>query len=200
MKKLALLTLVFLLCLSLCSCGVSNNEETTAVETELPTETIPEETTTSVDEDHFQVTADNGTVLNIEKPKDSVEVTRNDGTVETLSSLELAQIYLDNKIKFEKNYEGAYVKIIAPVEEVHGRTIMDGHELSSYIVLSGRWTVEVAEDHPLLEELSRGDMVVVTGAIYKGGCLGAYNGIAMMGSCYVYSIEGAETTLELYSE
>lgn len=187
MRKALLLCLMYALVLSLCACGGND----TTVETEAPT---------TINENQYQATTDNGTVLNIDKPKDTAEVTRNDGTVETLTCLDLSQIYLDNQVKFEKNYEGALVKITAPVEEVHGRTIMNGYELSSYIVLSGGWIVEIAEDHPLLAELSRGDMVVATGAIFRGGCTAAYDGVAMMGSCYVYSCNGVETTLELYSE
>lgn len=196
MRKGLLLYLVFMLVLSLCACGRSDTPLATETrETEGETES-----STTVNENQYQATTDNGTVLNIDKPKDVAEVTRNDGTVETLTCLDLSQIYLDNQVKFEKNYEGAFVKIIAPVEEVHGKTIMNGYELSSYVVLSGGWLVEVAEDHPLLAELSRGDMVVATGAIFRGGCTASYGGVAMMGHCEVYSCNGVETTLELYSE
>ena len=192
MKKKISLLLALALCLSLCACG--ENDTITATESS-ETEALPAENSSQ-----YQVTTDSGTVLNIDNQKDVAEVTRNDGTVETLTCLELSQIYLDNQVRFEKNYEGAFVKITAPVEEVHGRTIMNGYELSSYVVLSGGWIVEVAEDHPLLAELSRGDMVVATGVIFRGGCTAAYGGIAMMGECSIYSCNGVETTLELYTE
>ena len=192
MKKRSVLILVLTLCLSLCACG--GNDAITITESS-ETEALPTENTSQ-----YQVTTDGGTVLNIDKPKDVAEVTRNDGTVETLTCLDLSQIYLDNEVKFEKNYNGALVRITAPVEEIHGKTIMDGYELSSYVELSGGWLVEVAEDHPLLAELSRGDMVVATGAIFRGGRTAVYDGVVMMGRCYIYSCNGVETTLELYTE
>lgn len=176
MKKVIPLILVLVMCLSLCTHGKCE---------EVEAETI-------------KVVTSKGTTVNIEKPQDIVEVTRNDGTIETLTSLDLAQACVDNGVKFEKNYVGALVKIIAPIEEVHGRTIYNGHTLTSYVKLSGGWIVEVSESHPLLEELSRGDMVVATGRIYSGGYPLTFEGTAIEGDCQVYSVKGTQTTLELY--
>lgn len=176
MKKVIPLILALVMCLSLCTHGKCEESEV----------------------EKIKVVTPKGTTVIIEKPQDIVEVIRNDGTTETLTSLDLAQACVDNEVKFEKNYVGAFVKIIAPVEEVHGRTIYNGHTLTSYVELSGGWIVEVAENHPLLEELSRGDMVVATGRIYSGGLPLTYEGIAIKGDCKVYSVKGTQTTLELF--
>lgn len=200
MKRILCFVLIFLMCLTLCACGSSNSGNEQSSEVTIETASI--ETTPSATEDdtHFQATTSGGTTLNIEKPKDIAEVTKNDGTVETTNCLELSQIYSDNQVKFEKNYLGAFVKIIAPVESIHGRTIYNGHDLSSYVELSGGWIVEVDENNPLLEDLSRGDMVVATGLIYNGGVGAGYGGVVMIGRCMVFSTDDVKTTLELYTD
>lgn len=200
MKRILCFVLIFLMCLTLCACGSSDSGNEQSSEVTIETASI--ETTPSATEDdtHFQATTSGGTTLNIEKPKDIAEVTKNDGTVETTNCLELSQIYSDNQIKFEKNYLGAFVKIIAPVESIHGRTIYNGHDLSSYVELSGGWIVEVDKNNPLLEDLSRGDMVVATGLIYNGDSGVGYDGVVMIGRCEVFSTDDVKTTLELYTD
>lgn len=201
MKRIMYFVLLLLICLSLYACGSSNsgNEQSSEVTIEIAsTEATPSATE---DDTHFQVITKNGHTLTIEKPKDTVDVTRNDGTTETTNSWELTQIHCDNEVKFEKNYMGAFVKIIAPVESVHGRTIVDGYDLPAYVELAGGWKVEADKNDPLLEELSPGDMVVATGCIYSmfGGL--DYDGVVMtVGTCKVYSTSEVKTTLERYTD
>lgn len=194
-KKILCSILILALCLSLCACGNSSSSKEQATET--TAETTPTET---IDDTHFQATTSDGTTVSIEKPKDVAEVTKNDGTVEITNCLELSQIYSDNQIKFEKNYLGAFVKITAPVDSIHGRTIYNGRNLSSYVELSGGWVVEVDENNPLLEDLSRGDMVVATGLIHRAGVGAGYGGVVMIGRCEVFSTDDVKTTLELYTD
>lgn len=200
MKKRLCFVLVLVMCLTLCACGSSNSGNEQSSEVTIETASI--ETTPSATEDdtHFQATTSDGTTVSIEKPRDVAEVTKNDGTVEITNCLELSQIYSDNQIKFEKNYLGAFVKITAPVESIHGRTIYNGRDLSSYVELAGGWVVEVDENNPLLEDLSRGDMVVATGLIYNSGVGAGYGGVVMIGSCEVFSTDDVKTTLELYTD
>lgn len=200
MRRILCFVLVLLMCLSLCACGSSNSGNEQASEVTIETASI--ETTPSATEDdtHLYATTSDGTTVSIEKPRDVAEVTKNDGTVEITNCLELSQIYSDNQIKFEKNYLGAFVKITAPVESIHGRTIYNGRDLSSYVELAGGWVVEVDENNPLLEDLSRGDMVVATGLIYNGGVGAGYGGVVMIGSCEVFSTDDVKTTLELYTD
>ena len=193
MKKGLCLILIFMMCLTVCACGNSDSSEDSF---EAATETTAIATE---DDTFFQATISDGTALSIEKPKDTAEVTRNDGTIETTNCLELSQIYSDNTVKFEKNYLGAFVKITAPVESVYGATIYNGRHLSSYVELDGGWVVEVDENNPLLEDLSRGDMVVATGLIYSGGVGASYDGVVMIGQCEVFSTDDVKTTLELYT-
>lgn len=200
MRRILCFVLVLLMCLSLSACGSSNSGNEQSSEVTIETASI--ETTPSATEDdtHLYATTSDGTTVSIEKPRDVAEVTKNDGTVEITNCLELSQIYSDNQIKFEKNYLGAFVKITAPVESIHGRTIYNGRDLSSYVKLAGGWVVEVDENNPLLEDLSRGDMVVATGLIYNGGVGAGYGGVVMIGSCKVFSTDDVKTTLELYTD
>lgn len=201
MKKIFCVVLVLIMSLSLFACGSSNSGNKQSGEAAIDAASTEATPSATEDDTHFQVITKNGHTLTIEKPKDTAEVTRNDGATETTNSWELTQIHCDNEVKFEKNYMGAFVKIIAPVESIHGRTIFDGHDLPAYVELAGGWVVEADKNNPLLEELSPGDMVVATGCIYSmfGGL--DYDGVVMtVGTCKVYSTSEVKTTLERYTD
>ena len=118
----------------------------------------------------------------------SVEITNNDGVVETLSSDNLCDIYSKNNIKFDDKYLGAPITVVSKIEKVGSRTLdASGHLMMAYVDLEGGWRIE-ASSTDVVADFDIGDTVKVSGNIWS----------AFMKPVEIYIINDHTTTIEAY--
>ena len=133
----------------------------------------------------------------IPKLENSVTLKTADGEIIETCGREIIQNCMDNPLRFENTYQNAEVTVVSRIGEINGSTVYNGHEMKGYVKLEGGWVVDVSNSINTVMDMSKGDLVKVTGRIFyvpSSGFSWYDNEIQ------VYIVNGNETTIELYSE
>lgn len=105
-----------------------------------------------------------------------VKIKGKDKKEQILNFGELRKMATDNKVAFEQNYpakgrfDGATVEVVGQISEINGATNLNGHSMSSYIVLGKRntecWVIETSGYEDIVAKLSVGDYIKATGNLW----------------------------------